>query len=497
MTKLDVIYPKSCQKMPELPDESIDFMPTDPPYGIGFMGKEWDKFNQIVNPQGAYEKKKGFRKLPRQSSAFIREFFTPIWKECFRVLKPGAFAFVMCIPRQDCLARQVISLEDAGFNVGFSPLFHAFAQGFPKSQNIGKAVDKRLGAERKVTGKGVSQPAKSGHFVGMTANNINKTEGRFSPDLTPIPATPQAQALDGSYAGFQPKPAVEVVIVAMKPLSEKTYVDQALKNGKGITWLGNGRIPYENTKDKRIAKLKNQGNALKNRDKLYGGYGDLDPNWQKQARFPANLLCSDDALNDGKSGHSIGHYSYQLKKSPYDGGWKSLEDKGNLKESNNSFSRYFSLDAWFDKKLKELPAGVQRTFPFLITPKPSKAEKNRGCEKLFWEKDNSSFGYHQIDKQRWIWLGEEEKRIQQETGNHVSLRARGNIHPTVKALKLFCYLITLGSREGDVIVDPFMGSGTTAVASKMLARHYVGWETGLENVKIARARLSVLEPLLI
>ncbi|MBA7707767.1 hypothetical protein ES703_116649 [subsurface metagenome] len=140
---------------------------------------------------------------------------------------------------------------------------------------------------------------------------------------------------------------------------------------------------------------------------------------------------------------------------------------------------------------------MQRTFPFLITPKPSKAEKNRGCEKLFWEKDNSSFGYHQIDKQRWIWLGEEEKRIQQETGNHVSLRARGNIHPTVKALKLFCYLITLGSREGDVIVDPFMGSGTTAVASKMLARHYVGWETGLENVKIARARLSVLEPLLI
>lgn len=52
-----------------------------------------------------------------------------------------------------------------------------------------------------------------------------------------IPATPQAKALDGSYAGFQPKPAVEVIIVAMKPLSEKTYVDQALENGKGITWF--------------------------------------------------------------------------------------------------------------------------------------------------------------------------------------------------------------------------------------------------------------------
>ncbi len=59
------------------------------------------------------------------------------------------------------------------------------------------------------------------------------------------PTTDAAKALDGSYGGFQPKPAVEVIIVAMKPLSEKTYVDQALKNGKGITWLDDCRVPGE------------------------------------------------------------------------------------------------------------------------------------------------------------------------------------------------------------------------------------------------------------
>ena len=82
------LFNKDCRSMAELPDESVDLPVTDPPYGIGFMGKDWDKFNEIVDPQRAYAKKKGFKKLPRNSSAFIVEFFTPIWRECLRVLKP-------------------------------------------------------------------------------------------------------------------------------------------------------------------------------------------------------------------------------------------------------------------------------------------------------------------------------------------------------------------------------------------------------------------------
>ena len=59
------------------------------------------------------------------------------------------------------------------------------------------------------------------------------------------PKSDEAKKLDGSYAGYQPKPAVEVVIVAMKPLDKKKgYVDQALDNGKGVTWLDDCRIPF-------------------------------------------------------------------------------------------------------------------------------------------------------------------------------------------------------------------------------------------------------------
>ena len=66
-----------------------------------------------------------------------------------------------------------------------------------------------------------------------------------------------------------------------------------------------------------------------------------------------------------------------------------------------------------------------------------------------------------------------------------------NHHPTVKPIKLMSYLITLGSREGDIILDPFIGSGTTAIAAVMMGRHYIGYETDREYVKIAKARLQV------
>ena len=104
MTKLvpflDKIINNDClHVMREMPDDCVDCIVTDPPYGISFMGKHWDRAIPPVE----------------------------IWCEAVRVLKPGAFAFVMCIPRQDCLSRMIISLEDAGFNVNFTSIYWAYA----------------------------------------------------------------------------------------------------------------------------------------------------------------------------------------------------------------------------------------------------------------------------------------------------------------------------------------------------------------------------------
>ena len=70
---------------------------------------------------------------------------------------------------------------------------------------------------------------------------------------------------------------------------------------------------------------------------------------------------------------------------------------------------------------------------------------------------------------------------------------RKNTHPTVKPLTLMLYLITLGSREGDVVLDPFLGSVTTAIAAKQLDRGYIGIEREKEYVEIAEARLKTVQ----
>ena len=409
-----------------LSDNSVDLLCTDPPYGYSFMGKDWDKAVPSVE----------------------------VWEEVLRVLKPGAFAFVMSAPRSDVQWAMIDRLQQAGFRLDFTPIYWTYASGFPKAMNIGKMVDKRAGVEREVVGIRKTKAARK-----MNGGNFLNSGMELVPEL-PVtePSTPAAKALDGSYGGFQPKPAVEVIIVAMKPLSEKTYVDQALANGKGITWLDDCRVPVGNETVPRLNKAYERKGGLNFGDGEDGRLGTTTGH-ESTGRFPANLIVSDDVLNDGRVTKSTGGQSSRAT------GYGALGEgtREVLKGVNpglgdtGSYSRYFDLDAW------------AKTLPFLIVPKAAKSEKNEGTEHL---------------------------PVRQSTGGaapssaHGSIKAPGsNFHPTVKPLKLMSYLITLGSRPGDVVLDPFLGSGTTAIAAKQLGRVYIGIEREAEYMDIAQARL--------
>lgn len=241
------------ESLKKLPADSVDLICTDPPYGIGFMGKAWDTFTPDYQKQAAAREAK---RRPRgdgrsvtgfQDAAYagtydyslngrraFQDFMHAVSKECLRVLKPGAFMFATMTPRQDCLSRVYLAMEDAGFRMDVTSMYWTFASGFPKAANIGKMVDKREGVEFP---KNVP-----------ISGNTSMSGGNYTRHTAPPRTTDAAKTLDGSYGGFQPKPAVEVIIVAMKPLSEKTFVDQALANEKGITWLDDCRIPiHDNT----------------------------------------------------------------------------------------------------------------------------------------------------------------------------------------------------------------------------------------------------------
>jgi len=463
MENSKLINGDSIDELKKLKDNSVDLLCTDPPYGYGFMGKSWDKM------------------LPPKE----------IFEESLRVLKPGSFAFVMSAPRSDVQYRMVQMLEDVGFEIGYTPIYWTYATGFPKAMNIGKAVDKRLGKERKVVGKHpdprhkyLNTDIRSGNAAGGGHTNAARESG-----LITAPASDEAKKLDGSYAGYQPKPAVEVVIVAMKPLDQKGYLDQALDNQKGVTWLDNCRIPFAGMNDTEQYESDKKGFTERSSIEEgsvyadeYGGtynYGFKKPKKTKRkpreentvfktsgfksedndtadasplGRFAANLLVSDDVLNvesKGQLAPTNGNHPSMNKDSLTHGDYSGYGKAMKPRNDGNSFSRYYSLDAWWEDRLTKLPEEIQRTFPFLIVPKASKSEKNNGAE--------------------------------------------NNIHPTVKPLKLMSYLVTLGSRKNDVVLDPFMGSGTTPMACVTLSRNYIGIEREAEYFKIAQARVNKLE----
>ena len=301
MIELDTIICGNClDVMKDIQDNSVDLIVTDPPYALNFMQKKWDSALSSVD----------------------------IWSECLRVLKAGAFAFIMSSPRQDVLSRMIVNLEDAGFVVGFTSIYWCYASGFPKASNISKMVDKRFRRDY------VLMAVELGFMPKSKSSIYDWTVGEHSPSekyweefksyLTEeqwqqveskviattnqtfgyqgnghgkrwdkghkitIPSTPEAKALDGSYGGFQPKPALEVVLVVMKPLSEKTFVDQALANGHGVTWLDDGRIP---TSEIKIADSVQSDKGIWHNAK--GGVPRINGNGtdNPQGRFPANILC--------------------------------------------------------------------------------------------------------------------------------------------------------------------------------------------------------------
>lgn len=341
-----------------------------------------------------------------------------LWAECLRVLKPGAFMCVMSAPRSDVLSRMIVNIEDAGFRVDFSPLAWTFASGFPKASNTTKILSKR---------------------------GIDKPE------------------LEGSYLGWQPKPAWECVIVAMKPLSEKSYVDQALKNGRGVSWLDDGRIPIGS---EETSEGINKSSGISG-----GMFGTgKATTTETRGRFPANLLVSDDVLNDGRE-RKVGGIGASIdsdgKKDMYAGGQHNTGYS-----DNGSYSRYFDLDKWAS------------TLPFLIVPKASKSEKNKGLDSFDTQEPNYTKTYRPTAKESGD-KGQDTPYAGTNRGGKMK-----NGHPTVKPLKLMSYLITLFTRTGDVVLDPFMGSGTTCLAAKKLKRDYIGIEREPEYIEIAEARLE-------
>ncbi|AUV61455.1 DNA methylase [Pontimonas phage phiPsal1] len=394
------------QVLKTLPDNSVNSVVTDPPYELGFMGKKWD------------------------SSGIAYD--VTVWAECLRVLKPGGH--VLAFGGSRTWHRLAVAIEDAGFELRDS-IAWIYGQGFPKSMDVSKAIDKRAGVEREVIGQGKS---------GKTAIwNEAGEMGNF--DLT-APATSEAQKWQGW--GTALKPAFEPVVVGRKPLVG-TVAENVLAWGVGGLNIDGSRI----------------GSEIRTDTVTENGFGSnfMDDNWKPsgksyektvQGRWPANVIL--DEVTAGLLDEQTG----VLKSGAVDQSKITAENRiyGALPKNR---SRVFEASE----------GGASR---FFYQAKASKRDRNEGLEDLEQKAAGS---------------------LNMRTDGH-SVRngrntgARSNHHPTVKPTALMRYLIKLVTPPGGTVLDPFTGSGSTGKAALLDGFEFVGAELTEDYLPIIEGRLK-------
>lgn len=181
---------------------SLDSLVTDPPAGIGFMGKDWDHH-------------KGGR------DEWV-SWLTDVMKQCLRVLKPGAHGLVWAIPRTSHWT--MTALEDAGFEIR-DVVTHLFGTGFPKSLDVSKAIDRAAGAKRKVVGERLSPdgvPYSARQSNGWVESGFVERRTSDSKAFVTAPATAAAKQWQGY--GTALKPAAEFWVLVRKPIDTDKWI---------------------------------------------------------------------------------------------------------------------------------------------------------------------------------------------------------------------------------------------------------------------------------
>ena len=326
-----------------------------------------------------------------------------------------------------------------------------YGSGFPKSHNIGKAVDKLQGNEREVVG--VSENEKDFRDLGKNTKEIHgldKLGVGVSASRKSIDITKGNSEWEGW--GTALKPAHEPIVMARKPF-KGSVAENVLEHSTGGINIDDSRVDADNDAKVRIRKAGSEfgqnsnWNDHKNIDTVY------DPT---KGRFPANVM------HDGseevqkifpQTSKSSGGRSYQNTNQMYSGGWAN--EKGNKTDpgfgDEGTAARYF------------------------YCAKASKKDRDEGLEN-FMEAQTTDGNI----------------RSNSETARTFGANStlRKNVHPTVKPTELMRYLCRLITPKGGVVLDPFMGSGSTGKAAIEEGLSFVGIEMDQDYFEIACARIE-------
>jgi site-specific DNA-methyltransferase (adenine-specific) len=427
------------QQLATLPDNSVHAIITDPPYELGFMGKTWDSTGIAYNLE--------------------------VWTQCLRVLKPGGH--LLAFGGSRTYHRLACAIEDAGFEIR-DQIMWVYGSGFPKSLDVSKAIDKAAGAKREVIGtsRGVSVSTEDNQHGGINRGAVGIKQTAIDVPIT-APSTDEAKQWDGW--GTALKPAHEPIVLARKPLNG-TVANNVLTHGVGALNIDESRITstdnFDGLKGRPIQKLATRRHG--ETEEEYDLRIHESPSQQQAleklktlGRWPANFIHdgSDEVLELFPDTKSTGNGTSQ----------GSRRGGGNGPSVGLAGTKY-AADGYADG------GSAAR---FFYCAKASRTERNTGLD-------------HLPNRQGGCLDGNADTENARKIGQHpeIPVAPVKNFHPTVKPLALIHYLIKLVTPPGGTILDPFLGSGTTAVAATQLGHPWIGCELTEDYWPIIEARIA-------
>jgi site-specific DNA-methyltransferase (adenine-specific) len=499
-TEQAVVYHGNClDELKNIPDNYVDAIVTDPPYGLGDSDpnyiidalKMWMDGDRAHIPAG-----KGF--MGKQWDAFVPP--PAVWDECFRVLKPGGYVLVFAGTRTVDLMG--LSVRMAGFEIRDS-LTWIYGQGFPKSLDISKAIDKLSGAEREVVGYTDPHDPRTAMARSIYGGDIQEGAGQGIPITAP--ATEDAKKWAGW--GTALKPASEPIIMARKPLSEKTVAKNVLKWGTGGINIDGTRIGTEQT----TTTIKDLSQAHGNQFGKSGiEYPKLGEKLNPPGRFPSNVMFShaDDCVQVGIIGDS-----YVINKTEEWSGFGQKERPDYESESKTvDVPIYECVEGCPVKELDEQsgirPGGAYpaKRGQAVNTSFASGQETvggarqmgdTGGASRFFYvakaNKTDRNEGLVGLDEKGKVFNGKNEESAGNAPGSvedKFTTKPQSNFHPTVKPTSLMRQLVKMVAPEGAIVLDPFCGSGSTGKATILEGHRFIGIEMTDEYLPIIQGRLE-------
>jgi site-specific DNA-methyltransferase (adenine-specific) len=411
------VFAGDCREvLKHLRDNSVDSVVTDPPYELGFMGKKWDSSGIAYDPA--------------------------VWAECLRVLKPGGH--LLAFGGSRTFHRLGVAIEDAGFEIR-DTIAWISSKTFPKSLNVSKAIDKKLGAERQVVGtsRGVGVSSDDNKHGGINRGAVGIKQTAMDIPVT-VAATDEAKQWEGWGTGL--KQVVEPVVMARKPL-DGTVAENTLAWGVGGLNIDVSRIAG------RVQKAAANNFVFTPGGQVDDGYvKGTGAHFHEEGRWPANVILDEDSavVVDSQSGIVNG------------GTWNNTDGARHF--NNNGKPTHYET-----KKIDKSEGGASR---FFYVARASKRDRNQGLEEMEGQ-DARNFAQDAWTREN-MPFGEEPKK---------------NFHPTVKPTQLMRYLIKLVTPPGGTVLDPFTGSGSTGKAALLDGFQFVGVELTEEYLPIIEGRL--------